>query len=135
MIQKLGCIVLFVGLSTALLYGAAQGSNDKGSDTQTVTGCLQKGNESGGFFIISTEDKHWELYPDSGVSLADHVGHTVTVTGTVAHRTPEQEEKSQPHEKKETGDMPHADLQVSSVKDVSDTCSKQVGEIKLSNFL
>ena len=124
MIRKLAWIVLVVGLSTALLYGAPQTGHDKASATETVTGCLQKGTEAGGFFIISTENKHWELYPDSGVSLADHVGHTVTVTGTVAHRTRAQEEKSEPHEKKESGDKPHADLQVSSVKHVSATCSK-----------
>lgn len=124
MTQKLVGVILFVGLSTALLYGAPQMASDKAAATQTITGCLQKGNEAGGFFLISTENKHWELYPESGVSLADHVGHTVTVTGTVAHRTSAQEEKSQPTEKKEMGKKEHADLNVSSVKHVSETCSK-----------
>src|ERR1700690_940219 len=124
MIQKLVWIVLVVGLSTALLYGAPQMANDKDSGTQTVTGCVQKGAEPAGFFVISTEDKHWELYPNSGVSLAEHVGHTVTVTGTVAHRSKTQEEKSQPNEKKEIGERQHADLQVSGVKMISATCTK-----------
>ncbi len=124
MIQKLAWMVLALGLSTALLYGAPQMGNDRDSATQTVTGCLHKGAEPEGFFLISTEDKHWELYPNSGVSLAEHVDHTVTVTGIVAHRSKIQEEKSQPHEKKETGAKQHADLQVSSVKMVSATCSK-----------
>ncbi len=125
MTQRLVGVILFLGLSTALLYGAPQMSSDKAAaTTQTITGCLQKGTESGGFFLVSTENKHWELYPGSGVSLAEHVGHTVTVTGTVAHRTSAQEEKSQPNEKKEMGKMEHADLNVSSVKHVSDTCSK-----------
>jgi hypothetical protein len=122
MIQKLVWSVLFVALSTAFVYGQPQMGSDKESATKTVTGCLQKGTESQGFFVISKEGKHWELYPNSEVSLADHVGHTVTVTGTVAHRSAAQEEKSQPHEKKEMGDKKHADLQVSSVKLVSDTC-------------
>ena len=121
MMQKLVLLALFMGLSTALLYGAPQMTNDTG--TQTLTGCLQKGNQAQGFFLVSG-DKHWELYPDSGVSLADHVGHTVTVTGTVAHRTAAQEKKSQPHEKQEMGSMQHEDLKVSNVKHVSDTCSK-----------
>lgn len=124
MIQKLVCLVLFVGLSTALVYAAPQMGNDKAAAAQTITGCLQKGNESGGFFLVSSENKHWELYPESGVSLAEHVGHTVTVTGTVAHRTSAQEEKSQPHEKKEMGAKEHADLNVTAVKHVSETCSK-----------
>lgn len=124
MTQKLVGVILFLGLSTALLYGAPQMGDDKSSAAQTITGCLQKGTESGGFFLVSSENKHWELYPDSGVSLGEHVGHTVTVTGTVAHRTDAQEEKSQPNEKKEMGKMEHADLKVSNVKHVSETCSK-----------
>jgi hypothetical protein len=123
MIQKLTWLVLFVSLSSVFLYAAPQMADEKAA-IQTVTGCLQKGNESSGFFLISTEDKHWELYPSAGVSLADHVGHTVTVTGTVAHRTKAQEDKSQPHEQKETAGKQHADLQVSSVKMVSTSCSK-----------
>jgi len=124
MTQKLVSVILFVGLSTALLYAAPQMGDDKASAVQTITGCLQKGTEAGGFFLVSSENKHWELYPEAGVSLAEHVGHTVTVTGTVAHRSSAQEEKSQPSEKKEMGKMAHADLKVSSVKHVSETCSK-----------
>ncbi len=124
MIQKLAWLVLIVGLGSVLLYGAPQMADEKASAAQTVTGCLQKGTEPGGFFLISTEGKHWELYSDKGVVLADHVGHTVAVTGTLAHRTKAQEEKSQPHEQKEMAGKPHDDLQVSSVKMVSATCSK-----------
>lgn len=124
MTRKLVIVVLFVGLSTALLFAAPHMGDDKASATQTITGCLQKGTESGGFFLISSENKHWELYSDAGVDLAKHVGHTVSVTGTVAHRTSAQEEKSQPSEKKEMGKMEHADLKVSSVKHISATCSK-----------
>jgi len=122
MIQKFAWLVLFVSLSSVLLYGAPQMADEKA--TETVTGCLHKGTEAGGFFLVSTEDKHWELYSNSDVALADHVGHTITVTGTVAHRSKEQEEKSQPSEQKEIKGKKHNDLQVSSVKMVSATCSK-----------
>jgi len=121
MIQRLVGMVLFLGLSTALLYGAPQMGSDKAAADQTITGCLQKGSEAGGFFLVS-DHKHWELYPATGVDLSEHVGHKVTVTGTVAHRTSAQEEKSQASEKKEMGKMAHADLNVSSLKHVSDTC-------------
>lgn len=119
-------LVLFVGLNAASLYAAPQMANDKtpAAPEQTVTGCLQKGVEPVGFFIIGANNKHWELYSGKEVTLADHVGHTVTVTGAVAHRSPEQEQKSQPSEKKEIGGRQHADLQVSSLKMVSETCSK-----------
>ncbi len=124
MTRKLAWLALFVSLSSVLLYGAPQMADEKASATQTVTGCLQKGAEPGGFFLISTDNKHWELYTSPEVSLADHVGHTITVTGTVAHRSKAQEEKSQPYEQKEMGGRQHGDLQVSSVKMVSATCSK-----------
>jgi len=42
----------------------------------------------------------------------------------VAKRSPEQEEKSQPYEKKEITGKEHADLNVSRLKMVSETCSK-----------
>ena len=75
MIQKLAWLALLVSLSSVLLYGAPQMADEKASATKTVTGCLQKGTEHGGFFLISTDDKHWELYSKTDVSLADHVGH------------------------------------------------------------
>lgn len=86
--------VLFALLSTVLLYGAPQAASDKMSPNQTVTGCLQKGDEPVGFFIIGKNGTHWELYPNEKVSLAEHVGHTVTVTGAILRRTPAQEEKA-----------------------------------------
>ncbi len=87
--------VLFALLSAGLLYGAPQMANDQMSAKQTVTGCLQKGEEPVGFFIIA-DGTHWELYPSGKVSLAEHVGHTVTVAGSIIKRSSAQEEKSQP---------------------------------------
>ena len=124
MLQKLTWLVLVAGLSSGLLYGAPQTAGDKASGTQTITGCLQKGSEPGGFFLIGSDNKHWELYPNSEVALANHVGHTITVTGTLANRSKAQEEKSQPFETKEIGGRQHSDLQVSGVKMVSATCTK-----------
>jgi len=114
--------VLFVVLSASLMYGATPTGSDKKSET--VTGCLQKGDEPSGFFIVGEDGTHWELYPSDKVSLAEHVGHTVTVTGSITKRSPAQEKKSQPYEKKETGSGGHHDLKVSTLKMVSETCSK-----------
>jgi hypothetical protein len=110
--------ILFVCLAAGPICAVGQTPG-----AQTITGCLQKGLETGGFFLI-TNDQHWELYADSPVGLADHVGQTVTVTGTSPHRTPAQEEVSQPYEKKETGTKKHADFQVTGLKVVSATCAK-----------
>jgi hypothetical protein len=124
MLKKLVSTVVFASFGTGLLYAAPQAGSDKASATQTITGCIEKGSETEGYYLISNGKKHWELYPESGVSLAEHVGHTVTVTGTVAHRSAEQEKASQPTEKEEAGNKQHADLNVTSVKHVSDTCKK-----------
>jgi len=116
--------VLLAVLSVTSLDAAPQAGSEKMASPLTVTGCLQKGVEPVGFFILSADGTHWELYPEGKVSLAEHVGHTVTVTGSIIKRTPAQEEKSQPYEKKEIGKAMHHDLQVSSLKMVSETCSK-----------
>ncbi len=116
-------MILFVSMSLTLMYAAA-GADEKAAGPQTVTGCLQKGLENKGYFLFASDGQHWELYPTGKVSLAEHVGHTVTVTGTVAKRSAAQEEKSQPYEKKEITGKEHADLNVSSLKMVSETCSK-----------
>ncbi len=92
-------LFLFVAMTTASTYATAQMANEKMAAAQTVTGCLQKGAEPGGYFLV-TSDKHWGLYDNGNISLADHVGQTVTVTGTLPTRTAAQEEKSQPYEKR-----------------------------------
>jgi hypothetical protein len=47
-----------------------------------VTGCLQKGDEANEFVITDKAGKKYEIASKS-VALAGHVGHTVTVTGTM----------------------------------------------------
>ena len=86
--------VLLTSLSTSWVLLSAQAPADK-SATQTVAGCLQKGLENQGFFVIAENGQHWELYPENNVALAPQVGNKETVTGTIAKRSGEQEEKSQ----------------------------------------
>jgi len=109
--------ILFVGLMATSVCATAQTA----AGSQTITGCVQKGLESGGYYLVSG-DKHYELYDAGKFSLADHVGQKVTVSGSVPTRTPAQEEKSQPYEKKEMGGMQHSDFQVTSLTVVSPTC-------------
>ncbi len=109
--------VLLIGLMTFPLGAMAQTAS-----SQTVTGCLQKCLENQGFFVIAANGQHWELYPQNNVSLADHVGQKVTLTGTIAKRSAEQEETSHPYEMKEITGKQHADLQVFSVKVVGESC-------------
>ena len=113
--------VLLTALSSSWILLSAQTPADK-SATQTVTGCLQKGLENKGFFVVAENGQHWELYPEKNVALTNDVGKKVTVTGTVVNRSAEQEQKSQPYEKKEITGTKHADLHVVSVKVVGETC-------------
>ena len=114
--------VLFVGLCPASLFGAPQMGDEKAAGAQhSVTGCLQKGDESEGYTITDKDGKVWELHGKQ-VKLSGHVGHTVTVTGTATNMSKDEEEKIEANEQKEYGKKEHADLQVSRLKMVSESC-------------
>ena len=93
--------------------------------TMTVTGCLQKGDETGEFSIAGEDGKLWGLR-SSTIKLEDHLGHKVTVAGTASA-----ESKAEAKTEKKDGDVVNAgqkeeyrDLSVSSLKMISDTCAK-----------
>jgi len=113
---KLCFLSMFV-LSLLLIPVASQAQDDV-SKTRSVTGCLQKGVEEGGFYIVG-DSTMWEL---SGKVDAKHVGHKVTVNGHVVHKAKVKEAKFDESEKKEAGGKPYADFQVTSLKMVSDSC-------------
>jgi ribosomal protein L12E/L44/L45/RPP1/RPP2 len=91
-------------------------------ETKTVTGCLQKGDKPGEFSITGDDGKVWGLHSKS-VKLEQHVGHQVTVTGTVHHET-KAEEKAEGQMEKAASNEEYGDLRVSELKMVSDTCTK-----------
>src|SRR5467141_4481086 len=64
----------------------------KAEKSQTVTGCLQKGDEAGEFAIKGEDGKTWGLRSTS-VKLDEHIGHKVTVTGSTTHETKAEEKK------------------------------------------
>lgn len=121
------CLLLAcLSLTLAMAQEEASGTNDK-SGSHTVTGCLQKGEQPNHFQLQGKDGSSWDL-TSANVSLADHVGHTVSVTGTVVNATA--------HSVKEgTKSMAHAvgatknnsetgELKVSDVKMVSESCSQ-----------
>src|SRR6266404_8146482 len=81
------CLIL---CPTALAQGTAPQKQEKKADksahTQSVTGCLQKGDEPGEFSITGEDGKTWGLHSNN-VKLEEHVGHKVTVTGSVHHES------------------------------------------------
>src|SRR5690242_5332858 len=78
------CLVLAcVGSVWAMAQDTTSDSKGKG-DTRTVTGCVTKGDSANEFLLTGKDGSTWEVR-SSTVSLADHVGHTVSATGVVSN--------------------------------------------------
>ena len=90
-----------------------------------VTGCLQKGDEENEFVITNKAGKKYEITSKS-VALTGHVGHTVTVKGSVVaeEKTENEakEEKDEKGEKEEVQEHEGGHLQVTSLTMVSPKC-------------
>ncbi len=113
-------VILLVAVCLALMTCATalstnQQKGGKKTTSVTVTGCLQKGDEAGEFAITGEDGKNYELVSRT-VKLSGHIGHKVSVTGTVA------KEESEENEKKEAGEGWSGRIQVTSLKMVSETC-------------
>ncbi len=86
----------------------------------TVTGCLQKGDEPGEYSITGEDGKTYGLR-SKAVNLSQHLGHKVTVTGTLKPESAEKEKgEAEEHEKKQA--MEAGDIRVTDLKMVSDSC-------------
>ena len=86
----------------------------------TVTGCLQKGDEPGEYSITGEDGKTYGLR-SKAVNLSQHLGHKVTITGTLRAESAEKEKgEAEEHEKKEATEA--GDIRVTDLKMVSDTC-------------
>ena len=126
MLNRLSLIVLSLSLLAFPLFLAAQqsGSMDQSGssmqgNTVTATGCLEQGQEQGGYYLTDNNGKTWEL---TGSGLAKHVNHTVTVTGSEMQRPDSQESKVMSSEKSEAGGSQYSDLKVTDLKMVSNSC-------------
>jgi preprotein translocase subunit YajC len=115
-------LALVVGaLFLSSTCAAQMDENKTKASPQSITGCLQKGDEAGGVTITGADGKVWELHSKK-VKLSEHVGHTVTVTGAEVKQSKATEEKIEPSEKKEASGKEYGDLRVDSLKMVSDSC-------------
>ena len=84
----------------------------RGSQKQ-VTGCLEKGDEAGEYSLKGEDGTNYGL-KSTKVQLSKHIGHEVTVTGRTAK---EKEEGT-----KEAGENESADINVTKLQMVSETC-------------
>lgn len=87
-----------------------------------VTGCLKRGAESGSYYIGDQNGTTWKL-TSSGVNLAEHVNHSVMITGKPVTNTQQQSNNEQGG-KTEEGCKPQPGLRVLTVKMLSPSCTR-----------
>ena len=114
--------ILCLSLCPVALIAQTAAPEKKAEKSQTVTGCLQKGDEAGEFSIKGEDGKTWGLRSTS-VKLDQHIGHQVTITGSTTHET-KAEEKKEGQVQNAGSKTEYADLTVTSLKMVSESCSK-----------
>jgi uncharacterized protein HemX len=90
-------VALIVGAGVVIYLGA-----QTKSETKTLTGCLQKGDEPNEYSISDASGKIYEMR-SSEVKLSDDLGHKVTVTGRMKGEVDEDEKREAKHSKKENG--------------------------------
>ena len=99
---------------------ARQDRDEDHGKVREMTGCLQK--DGGEYELMADNGSTWELKGDDS-RLADHVGHTIRVTGTVDHNKMH-DAKEKAKEKTQDNPNEHGHLTVTNVKMVSRSCSR-----------
>ena len=101
---------------------AKSGAKSETKENVTVTGCLKRGGVAGEFSMIAADGKTWDLH-STRIKLDDHLGHTVTVTGPrTESKAQERAEEKREGVVKASSKEEYADLRVTSLKMVSETC-------------
>jgi hypothetical protein len=106
---------LIIGMLTIVMMavpGIAVAQDSTDIKTHTSTGCLRKSTITSTYTITDENGKLWDLRSDS-VSLDGHVGHTVTVSGTIPKES-----------KNSTDTSPQNHLLVTKVDMVRDSCKQ-----------
>ena len=120
-------VALLVFTSTAGLATAQDTTKTTHKKTRTVTGCLQKSDDANEYKLTTAKGATWEIKSDT-VKLEDHVAHTITITGVVSNATLHGAKEDTKAEAKEHGmdkdSTEHGHMTVTSLKMVSDSCSK-----------
>jgi hypothetical protein len=106
-------VVGIVAMANPGILGVRAGQDDSTDlKTHTATGCLMKSPVTNTYTITDENGKLWDLRSDS-VPLNAHVGHTVTVSGTIP---------KQPKDSTDTSPQNH--LVVTKLEMVRDSCKQ-----------
>jgi hypothetical protein len=100
---------------------AQDSAPSKKSKVRRITGCIGRGATDRDYTIDTANGSTWEIKSDA-VNFESHVGHTVTITGTVDHaKLHAAKEKAKDTAK--GGEKPeHGHLTVTTLKMVSKSC-------------
>ena len=122
-----GVIALFMFAGTVDLATAQGTTKETHKKTRTLTGCLQKGEDTNEYNFTAKDGGKWEIKSDS-VKLDEHVGHTVKITGVVLNATVHGMKEDAKDEMKEHGVNKNATerghMTVTNLTMVSGTCQK-----------
>lgn len=121
-------LCLLLACTSVWVMASDNDSSGKGkSDTRSITGCLSQGDNAKEFKLTADDGSTWEVR-SSNVSLADHVGHKVTVTGVVSNATAHNIKEDTKDMAHDTGmkknNEEHGHLKATDVQMVSESCSR-----------
>ena len=110
-------VIAILTLSGVLFSGAVMSQDNPDDSMQTVTGCLRKGagTDSKIYTLLDENGKLWDLQSKT-VSFGPHVGHMVTVSGTIPQKS------KKPGDPDDTAPQNH--LMVTKLEMVSESCQK-----------
>jgi hypothetical protein len=112
--NQLKIAILAVAIITIL--GIANAQDNPDDSTQRVTGCIRKDASNNRYRLLDENGKLWNLQ-SKNVSFAPHVGHLVTVSGSIPQKSSNDNDKA--------GDTsPQNDLVVTKLDMVRDSCKQ-----------
>jgi hypothetical protein len=118
-----GAIVVGAALIAAPAPAAAHPSQSASADS--VTGCLKKGDKPN-TYSVTTQDGKTVWVASQSISLAGHVGHTVTLTGNTQTESmgaiADSSKMSGMSDSSKMGNMSHSVMEVSKLSMVSTSC-------------
>jgi len=126
--KQVAVLVIFLGLAPISAFGQDAASTPKPkAEVRNITGCLSKGDSADEFLLTGKDGSTWEVR-STKVTLADHVGHTITAHGVVSNSTMHNMKEDAKNAAVDSGvkknDTEHGHLTISSLKMVSSSCKK-----------
>ena len=125
--NMVGVLALVCGVAVATSAAPVAKKNTTAGKGTTLTGCLKAGDGAGTFKLTNVTggpaatNKEWELLDaPASLKMADHVGHKVSVTGTIMGTGQAAKAEGQSSAREESAER---HLHVQSFTHVAATCS------------